>query len=93
MPVGVNLKDKELFTNKKVQLQKGDTLYMFSDGFYDQFGGDTGRKFMKKTFRELIVDISSKPMKEQKEIVNNRFNEWKGTYDQADDVLVAGIKI
>jgi len=93
MPVGVYLKDKELFTNKKVQLQKGDRLYMFSDGFYDQFGGDTGRKFMKKPFRELIVDISSKPMKEQKEIIDKKFNEWKGEYDQADDILIAGILI
>lgn len=93
MPVGVYLKDSELFTNKKVQLQKGDRLYMFSDGFYDQFGGEAGRKFMKKPFRELIVEMSSKPMKEQKEIIDAKFNEWKSTYDQADDVLITGIKI
>lgn len=93
MPVGVYLKDKELFTNKKVQLQKDDRLYMFSDGYYDQFGGEAGRKFMKKPFRDLIVEISSKPMIEQKEILVNKFNEWKGNYDQADDILITGIRI
>ncbi len=66
---------------------------MFSDGYYDQFGGDAGKKFMKKTFRELIEDISSKPMNEQKETLEIRFNEWKGKHQQADDVLVAGIRI
>lgn len=93
MPVGVYLKDNESFTNKKVQLQKGDRLYMFSDGYYDQFGGDAGRKFMKKPFRELIEEISEKPMNEQKEILDIKFNEWSGNTEQADDVLVAGIMI
>jgi len=93
MPVGVYLKDQESFTNKKAQLQKGDTLYMFSDGYYDQFGGESGRKFMKKPFRELIQEISDKPMNKQKDILENKFNEWKGDIEQADDVLIAGVKI
>ncbi len=93
MPVGVYLKDQESFTNKKAQLQKGDKLYMFSDGYYDQFGGEAGRKFMKKPFRELIQEISEKPMNEQKEILETKFNEWKGDTEQADDILIAGIRI
>jgi len=93
MPVGVYLKDKESFTNKKVQLQTGDSLYMFSDGYYDQFGGDAGRKFMKKPFRDLIEDISGKAMSEQKEILNTKLIEWQGKHEQADDILVSGIKI
>ncbi|MCD4794894.1 MAG: SpoIIE family protein phosphatase [Bacteroidales bacterium] len=93
MPVGVYLKDSEPFSNKRAQLHEGDVLYLFSDGFYDQFGGESGRKFMKNKFRELIEEISDKAMNEQKQILENTFNEWKGDYEQADDVLVAGIKI
>ncbi|NOZ34337.1 MAG: SpoIIE family protein phosphatase [Chlorobi bacterium] len=93
MPVGVYVKDNQNFTNKRAQLQKNDILYMFSDGYYDQFGEETGRKFMKKRFREFLEEISVKSMKEQKEIVDKTFTEWKGTTDQSDDVLLAGIKI
>ncbi len=93
MPVGVYLKDKEAFTNKKAQLHLGDTLYMFSDGYYDQFGGESGRKFMKKRFRELLEDISVKEMTEQKDILEKTFYDWKGEHDQADDILVVGIKL
>ncbi len=93
MPVGVYLKDSEPFSNKKAQLQKGDILYMFSDGYYDQFGGETGRKFMKKRFRELLEEVSIKPLAEQKEILNNTLNEWQGEHEQADDILVVGIKV
>lgn len=93
MPVGVYLKDKEAFTNKKAQLHLGDTLYMFSDGYYDQFGGETGRKFMKKRFRELLEEISEKEMSEQKQILENTFYDWKGENEQADDILVVGIKL
>ncbi len=93
MPVGVYLKDKESFSNKKAQLHLGDTLYMFSDGYYDQFGGESGRKFMKKRFRELLEEISDKEMSEQKDILEKTFYDWKGENDQADDILVVGIKL
>ncbi len=93
MPVGVYVKDDEKFTNKKAQLKEGDILYMFSDGYYDQFGEETGRKFMKIRFREFLEEISIKPMNEQKEILNKTFTEWKGKTEQSDDVLIAGIKI
>ena len=93
MPVGVYVKDNQNFTNKRAQLQKNDILYMFSDGYYDQFGEETGRKFMKKRFREFLEEISVKPMKEQKEIADKTFSEWKGQTEQSDDVLLAGIKI
>ncbi len=93
MPVGVYLKDSEPFSNKKAQLQKGDILYMFSDGYYDQFGGENGRKFMKKRFRELLEEVSAKPLVEQKQILENSLNEWQGENEQADDILVVGIKI
>ena len=93
MPVGVYVKDDEKFTNKKAQLQKDDIIYMFSDGYYDQFGEKSGRKFMKKRFREFMEEISVKPMAEQKEILDKTFREWKGNTEQSDDVLVVGIQI
>ena len=93
MPVGIYVKDDQNFTNKRAQLQKNDILYMFSDGYYDQFGEETGRKFMKKRFRELLEEISPKSMKEQYEILDKTFTEWKGNTEQSDDVLVTGIKI
>jgi serine phosphatase RsbU (regulator of sigma subunit) len=93
MPVGVFLKDNEPFTNKRAQLKEGDALYMFSDGFYDQFGGEQGRKFMKKSFRELLEEISDKPMDKQKELISEIFNDWKGSNEQSDDIVVAGIRI
>jgi serine phosphatase RsbU (regulator of sigma subunit) len=93
MPVGVYLKDNEPFSNKRAQLKEGDALYMFSDGFYDQFGGELGRKFMKKSFGDLLEEISDKPMSEQKQILHQTISEWKGTNEQSDDIVVAGIKI
>jgi serine phosphatase RsbU (regulator of sigma subunit) len=93
MPVGVYLKDSESFSNKRVQLKEGDALYMFSDGFYDQFGGDQDRKFMKKSFREMLEEVSDKPMLEQKEILHGILTEWKGSNEQSDDIVVAGIRI
>ncbi len=93
MPVGVYLKDSRKFTNKRAALQPGDILYMFSDGYYDQFGQESGRKFMKKRFRELLEEISLKPMKEQYEILDKTFKEWKGNTEQSDDILVVGVKL
>jgi serine phosphatase RsbU (regulator of sigma subunit) len=93
MPVGVYLKDNEPFSNKRAQLKEGDILYMFSDGFYDQFGGEAKRKFMKKNFRELLEEISELPLSQQKQVLSEKFDEWKADNDQSDDVLVAGIKI
>jgi|GEM_PF-1051136 len=93
MPVGVYVKDNEEFTNKKAQLVIGDILYLFSDGYYDQFGGDTGRKFMKKRFKEYLEEIAEQSISEQKSSLENTLNQWQGNYEQADDILVVGIKI
>lgn len=93
MPVGIYVKDGQNFTNKRAQLLKDDILYMFSDGYYDQFGEETGRKFMKKRFRELLEEVSVKPMKEQKQILETTLKDWQGESEQADDILVVGIKI
>jgi serine phosphatase RsbU (regulator of sigma subunit)/ligand-binding sensor domain-containing protein len=91
-PVGIFLKEKP-FTENKIQLQKNDIFYIFSDGYQSQFGGQKNQKFKTSRFKELLSDICSLSMSEQKQILENKFNEWKGALEQTDDVLVVGIKI
>lgn len=81
------------FTDHKMDITEGDCLYMFSDGYPDQFGGPDGRKFMSKRFRELLFEIHKKPIKEQKQILNQTLEEWMGDNEQIDDILVIGIKV
>ncbi|MEX2484699.1 MAG: SpoIIE family protein phosphatase [Brumimicrobium sp.] len=88
------------FTNHVVKLQKGDCIYLYSDGYIDQFGGpneasrnEGGKKFKSKPFKDLLIEIADLPMKEQKEILVTTFNEWKGDLDQIDDVCVFGVRI
>ncbi len=94
MPIGIHPKDGNEFTNHEIQLQLDDLLYIFTDGYHSQFGGERGEKFKTKRFHETILSITDKPMDEQKELLEQRFNEWKGTrWEQIDDVLVIGLKI
>ena len=81
------------YTNHTIQLQKNDMVYLFTDGYADQFGGPDGKKFKHKQFNELLVKNHDKPLNDQKEILINAFNEWKGTLEQVDDVCVIGIRI
>ena len=81
------------FTTVELPLQKGDLLYSFSDGFADQFGGDNSKKFRYRAFRELLLEVSSLPMEDQRKKLEERFEAWKGDHEQIDDVLVMGVKI
>jgi len=81
------------FTNHTIELQKGDCIYLFSDGYLDQFGEKDERKFMIKRFRVLLQEIFELPMNEQKEILNDIFMQWKGKIIQIDDVTVLGVRI
>jgi len=90
--IGGVLRKEKIFTPHKIPYKKGDIFYMISDGFSDQIGGPEGRKYYKKRFKELLVEIHKAPIKKQEEILNNTFEEWKGTKKQIDDVLVMGIK-
>jgi serine phosphatase RsbU (regulator of sigma subunit) len=93
-PVGGLLGQKlNIFTNHEVELKKGDTIYIFSDGFADQFGGPNHKKYMYKPFRRLLLSIYEQPMEEQKQMLNNEFAKWKGSNVQIDDILIIGIKI
>jgi len=93
MPVGIHVNFNKPFTNHIVELESGDQLYMFSDGFADQFGGPKNKKFRYKQFKELLVSVSSEPMNIQKEIINNTHDNWRGDAEQIDDILVFGLKI
>ena len=72
---------------------KGDHLYLFSDGFVDQFGGPEGKKFKFVKFRQMLVDNATLPMKKQKEVVENTFASWKGDQEQVDDIVVLALEI
>jgi ligand-binding sensor domain-containing protein/serine phosphatase RsbU (regulator of sigma subunit) len=86
-------KEDNLFEDEGIQLSKGDIIYMFSDGYSDQFGGPMGKKFKMVRLKNLLQDIHTKPMDEQCLHVKNTFNLWKENYEQVDDVLFMGIKI
>jgi serine phosphatase RsbU (regulator of sigma subunit) len=93
MPVGIHINFNKPFTNHIVDLNKNDQIYLFSDGFADQFGGPKGKKFRYKQFKDLLESIGHEPMNIQKEILNNTHDNWRGSLEQIDDILVFGIKI
>jgi len=91
-PVGIYPKEKPFYTHQ-VQLKKGDCLYAFSDGFYDQIGGANGRKFMVKKFRQLFLQLAEKPMSSQKKELDEVIDRWQKSNEQIDDMLILGIRI
>jgi serine phosphatase RsbU (regulator of sigma subunit) len=91
-PVGEYI-DELPFTTHSIQLEAGDLLYLFSDGYADQFGGPKGKKFKYKQLEELISRISGQEMAEQARILNSTFEDWKGSLGQVDDVCIIGIRV
>lgn len=81
------------YTNHTFELQKGDLVYIFSDGYADQFGGVKGKKFMYSQFRDLLISIKDKSMKTQKAILDEQIERWRGSFEQVDDILVIGVRI
>ena len=84
---------EQQYTNHKIEIQKGDLIYIFSDGYADQFGGEKGKKFMYKQFRETLLSIKDLPISEQGEILNEKIENWRGNYEQIDDILIIGVRI
>jgi len=91
-PVAKHFKN-ELFTNHKIKLEQGDTIYTFSDGYPDQFGGEKGKKFMYKQFKQMLIAAYDLSLEKQLELIEGTFDEWKGTMEQVDDVCVIGVKV
>ncbi len=81
------------FGDAKIELRKGDRIYLFTDGITDQFGGPSGKKLMKKNFLKLLGEIRIAPIKEHEQKIREHFQQWKGKLNQLDDVLVIGIEI
>ncbi len=90
-PIGKYPENKP-FTNHLIQLQKGDSIYIFTDGFVDQFGGEKGKKFKAAKMRKLLLSIQWKNMSEQLVIINKVFEDWKGTEEQVDDICMIGVR-
>ncbi|HEY6159839.1 MAG TPA: PP2C family protein-serine/threonine phosphatase [Bacteroidia bacterium] len=93
MPVGKSPKEDQPFTTHSLELKKGDVFYCLTDGYPDQFGGDKGKKFKYKQLEEKLLSICDKPMEEQKRILDDTFESWKGNLEQVDDVLIIGLRI
>lgn len=94
MPASIYGKKSDIpFTNNHIDLQKDDIIYIYSDGYIDQFGGPNDRKFLSKQFKKMLLDISNQDMESQLHTVEQRFDNWKGKKAQLDDVLVIGVKI
>jgi serine phosphatase RsbU (regulator of sigma subunit) len=91
MPIGIHFTSFTPFTNHTIDIKKGDQVYIFSDGYADQFGGPKGKKFMYKPFQDLLLRNHEKPMELQKEILDNTFIRWIADREQVDDVLVIGL--
>jgi len=83
----------DTFTNHTFNLQKGDCIYIFTDGYADQFGGSKGKKFKYKALKDLLIDIASLEPELQKQKLDSAFEQWKGNLEQVDDVLLIGVKI
>ena len=89
---GESVKEK-YFDDQEYYLNEGDTIYLFSDGYTDQFGGADGKKMKVSRLKTLIEENSNKPMDEQQSIFSKYYDDWKGTYEQVDDILLMGIRV
>ena len=92
-PIGGDTSSDYKFTGTTLKLQQGDMIYLCSDGYKDQFGGEIGKKFMSKRFKQLLLGICSKSLNEQRALLDKTISEWIGTGEQIDDILVIGIKV
>lgn len=91
-PIG-KFEKQVAYTTHEYELASGDSVYVFSDGFADQFGSDKGKKFKAVQLKKLLLSIQDKTMKEQRKVLEETFNRWKGNLEQLDDVCVMGVRI
>jgi serine phosphatase RsbU (regulator of sigma subunit) len=93
MPIGIHMNFNKPFINHDISLRKGDMIYLFSDGYSDQFGGPKNKKFRYKQFQDLLIDIHNKPLNKQNEALSRTIVDWMGDNEQIDDILILGFKV
>lgn len=93
MPIGIYSEQMVPFTNHKLTLNKGDIIYLFTDGYVDQFGGEHSKKLKHKRFRDILSTGSSLSMADQRSEISKKFKTWKGYQEQIDDILIIGVKV
>ena len=92
MPVGKHVIEEAPFTNHRILLEHDDMLYLYSDGFTDQFGGEKGGKYKARPFKDFLARINREPVKRQATLLEEELNRWRGKEPQVDDILVIGIR-
>ena len=100
MPIGISSEAGKSFTNNQMEIEKDDSLYMFSDGYADQVGGEKRKRYMTSGLKSLLLEVQDRIMFDQKNILESNLNEWMGLtglyekeYEQIDDIVVLGIKV
>jgi serine phosphatase RsbU (regulator of sigma subunit) len=92
MPIGIGAIKGKDFTKHEIKIEKGDVIYLYSDGYEDQFGGERDKKFSRKRFRELLLQIHTLPMVDQKKTLEVTLDQWMDGREQIDDITVMGIR-
>ena len=85
--------NEKFFDDQEYYLNEGDTMYLFSDGISDQFGGPDGQKMKITRLKRLLEQVSKLPMSKQEEDISKFYLDWKGNFDQVDDILLMGVRI
>ncbi|MEZ5001117.1 MAG: SpoIIE family protein phosphatase [Bacteroidales bacterium] len=93
MPIGISSRMNQPFTLNTLDFREGTTYYLLSDGYCDQFGGESGRKFLKKNLKRLILEIQGLSLKEQNLALEKSLLDWMGDHPQVDDILVIGVRV
>src|SRR5690606_26522928 len=91
-PVGA-YENKVPFSTHTIELKGNETVFLFTDGYADQFGGEKGKKFMYRSFKELLISMNTLPLSEQKDQLDKAFEDWRSEFEQVDDVCVIGVRI
>jgi serine phosphatase RsbU (regulator of sigma subunit) len=91
-PIGVHWEERD-FNNQILQLQQGDGIYVFTDGYIDQFGGENRKKFKTARFKDLLLSIQAESMRKQGQVLEQTFEKWRRNLEQIDDVCVIGVRI
>jgi len=91
-PIGINWEEKE-FTSHVIKLKEQDSFYIFSDGYVDQYGGEKRKKFKTRNFKKLLLSVQPESMENQKKLIEETFDSWRGSHEQIDDVCVFGVRV